>query len=88
MGLDYDSVKSVVEKTTTNVKSADNVSVYLVAPVNAMLNFYKDEADNGLNFGWDEVWRYDWHYDMDHFEVDEFGFQTFTPGLGIYKITV
>lgn len=46
--------------------------VYLVAPLNAMLNMTP-------------IWSTRWHYDLDHFEP-ELGMGTFQPGLGVYKL--
>ncbi|QPG73458.1 hypothetical protein FOA43_000769 [Brettanomyces nanus] len=78
MGLDYDQFLPILEKITTVHKG----SVYLVAPLNAMLTFQNVTT----TFNYTQLWSTAWHLDMDHFEFDKFGFKTFTPGIGVYKL--
>ena len=70
---------STVESAYKQIKKIENNDeVLLIAPIGAMLNI-----DGNL---YEPLWEYSWHLDMDHFEYDLYGIETFTPGIGIYKL--
>lgn len=53
-------------------------NVYLITPKNSLMWLE--------NYQLDELWSTNWHIDMDHFEFNEFKWETFKFGLGIYKL--
>ncbi|GAV29192.1 hypothetical protein PMKS-002674 [Pichia membranifaciens] len=75
MGSSLETLHNVSSKMSS---SCPNNEVYLVAPINAVLNIDTSSYST--------VWKTFWHLDMDHFEYDLHGVETFTPGLGIYNL--
>ncbi|KAG0689862.1 alpha 1,2 mannosyltransferase [Pichia californica] len=74
MGSDEEKLNTI----TNTFKSSCNSSLYLITPTNAFLNL-----DHSL---YTQIWSTFWHLDMDHFEYDLHGIQTFTPGIGLYHL--
>lgn len=75
MGSSLETLLAVGNKMSS---SCPKNNIYLVAPVNAMLDI--DTSSYSI------IWKTFWHLDMDHFEYDKHGIDTFTPGLGIYNL--
>lgn len=73
--------KSVVDDIVDIVSKCNNYKnnkILLICPKNAILNVdYNSYATK---------WEYFWNLDLDHFEYDLFGMDTFKPGIGIYQI--
>ncbi|KAH3670457.1 hypothetical protein OGAPHI_000972 [Ogataea philodendri] len=76
MGLEYQGFESAVQQLLSA-----NEHLLLVAPQNAMLNVQNKTIQ------YREIWSYPWHYDMDHFEFETYGWSTFKPGIGIFNVT-
>lgn len=73
MGSSTETLYQVNDRLSTN-----NHSVYLITPKNAILNIPEEKYET--------VWETMWHLDMDHFEFDIHGINTFIPGIGIYRL--
>ena len=76
MGASVPTLRDVYSQLSNCPKGEFQSNTLLVAPRNAMLN-----VDN-----YETIWENFWHLDMDHFEYDIHGMDTFAPGIGIYKL--
>lgn len=74
MGSPFDKLQSIILQ-------ADNHPVYIITPKNSLMWFTDD-------YRLEELWSTSFHMDLDHFEFDQFGYDTFKPGLGIYKLII
>lgn len=74
MGASFDKVLNIIHL----VRAKNSSEIYLITPDNAIIHFDMDS--------YKKLWGTKWHLDMDHFEFEQFGMDTFKPGLGMYKL--
>lgn len=93
MGLEFDKLNELIKdvsQSNSNIfnnllngfKSKSQPKIYLITPISSFNMIFEDKEE--IPYKFQQVWNYDYHLDLDHFDFDNI--ESFRPGLAIYEL--